>query len=163
MVSHGSAEFFLPFPCEFLFERIMAKKKYGVRGMLEYTAVLKAGNAKLHVHFTGGNLSGYGVIPAYFVTDNAVVQHIIEQSEEFKRGKISLLRTYADAPSSEEVATTGEDGKAEGASLEVVAMKSLADAKEYLVEQFGEKPSGLRSKDAVLAAGVRHGVQFEIG
>lgn len=71
------------------------KKKivtYGVPGMLEWHALLKIGNSHLRINFTGGSLSGYGVTPATFTTDNAALQRIIEQSNEFKSKRIKIVK-----------------------------------------------------------------------
>lgn len=68
------------------------KKTYGVSGFMEWKALLKCGKATVSVHFSGGSLTGYGVTPAMFTTENPLKQALIENSREFKSGKIFLLR-----------------------------------------------------------------------
>lgn len=68
------------------------RKTYGVSGYMEWVALLECGKATVKVHFSGGSLTGYGVTPAEFTTQNPMTQAIIENSKEFKSGKIFLLR-----------------------------------------------------------------------
>lgn len=68
------------------------RKTYGVSGYMEWVALIECGKATVKVHFSGGSLTGYGVTPAEFTTQNPMTQAIIENSKEFKRGKIFLLR-----------------------------------------------------------------------
>ena len=59
---------------------------------MEWVALIECGKATVKVHFSGGSLTGYGVTPAEFTTQNPMTQEIIENSKEFKSGKIFLLR-----------------------------------------------------------------------
>lgn len=68
------------------------RKTYGVSGYMEWVALIECGKATVKVHFSGGSLTGYGVTPAEFTTQNPMTQAIIENSKEFKSGKIILLR-----------------------------------------------------------------------
>lgn len=68
------------------------RKTYGVCGYMEWVALIECGKATVKVHFSGGSLTGYGVTPAEFTTQNPMTQAIIENSKEFKSGKIYLLR-----------------------------------------------------------------------
>ena len=68
------------------------KKTYGVQGYMEWQALIRCGKATLTVHFSGGSLTGYGVTPAEFTTENPMTQAIIENSDYFKKGKIFLMR-----------------------------------------------------------------------
>lgn len=67
------------------------KKIYGVEGMMEWNALISAGNCTVRVHFSGGTVTGYGVTPATFTTGNPAVMHLIEHSIWFRSGKIKLL------------------------------------------------------------------------
>jgi len=69
------------------------KKTYGVNGMMEWNAIIPAGRTTVRVHFTGGTVTGYGVSPATFTTDNPAVIHLIEHSHWFRNRKILLLKT----------------------------------------------------------------------
>ncbi len=73
----------------------MKKKRitYGVSGMMEYQAVIKVGRNNMKVLFTDGSISAMGVNPATFTTENYMVQHAIENSTDFKRGRIKVVNT----------------------------------------------------------------------
>ncbi len=83
------------------------KKTYGVHGLMEWSAIVGNGNVSVRVEFTGGSVTGYGVSPAEYTTDNPVVQTLIEESSYFKNGRISLLSGYAG------VAATAEPKKSD--------------------------------------------------
>ena len=68
------------------------KKTYGVQGYMEWQSLIRCGKATVTVHFSGGSLTGYGVTPAEFTTENPMTQAIIENSDYFKKGKIFLMR-----------------------------------------------------------------------
>lgn len=67
------------------------KRVYGVEGMMEWNALIPAGRSTLRVHFSGGTISGYGVTPARYETDNVAICHLIENSFWYKIGKIRRL------------------------------------------------------------------------
>lgn len=78
----------------------IAKKTYGVYGMTEWhiqlpTGLNDPGLSHFNISFTGGQLTGYGVAPATFTTDDPFVQKVIESSIHFSKGKkrIHLLKT----------------------------------------------------------------------
>lgn len=58
---------------------------------MDWTTQIKVGKATVSVHFTGGALTAYGVTPAKFSTSNTFFQNVIENSEQFKSGRIQLL------------------------------------------------------------------------
>lgn len=70
------------------------RKTYAVNGIMEWVALINAGKAQMKVHFSGGSLTGYGVTPATFTTEDPMKQAIIENSHYFKSGKIYLSRDY---------------------------------------------------------------------
>ena len=59
---------------------------------MTYQAVFKSGNAKVVVMFTDGSMTASGKRPATFTTDSLWLQHIIENSDEFKKGFIYRYR-----------------------------------------------------------------------
>lgn len=77
------------------------KATYGVSGMMEWIALIPAGQNIVRVRFSGGSLSGYGVTPATFTTANPVVMRLIEESGYFRRGKIRLLNKEYEAVASD--------------------------------------------------------------
>lgn len=71
----------------------MIRKTYGVSGLMDWTTQIKAGKGAVSVHFTGGALTAYGVTPAKFSTANPFFQNVIENSDQFKNGRIQLIGT----------------------------------------------------------------------
>ncbi len=61
--------------------------------MMEYQAVIKVGKGAIKVLFSDGSMSAMGVKPATYVTDSFMIQHAIENSMDFKRGKIIKVNT----------------------------------------------------------------------
>ena len=73
--------------------KTMKKKRitYGVIGMMEYQAIIKIGRATLKVMFTDGSITALGQNPAQYTTADFLVQHAIENSSDFKRGRIKVV------------------------------------------------------------------------
>ena len=73
----------------------MNKKKitYGVSGMMEYQAVVKVGKKNVSINFSDGSISAMGTNPATYTTDTIIIQNAIEASSDFKRGRISIVRS----------------------------------------------------------------------
>lgn len=61
--------------------------------MMEYQATIRVGRAMMKVPFSDGTMTAMGVNPAKFTTDNYMVQHAIEQSGDYKRGRIYKVST----------------------------------------------------------------------
>ena len=72
----------------------MKKKRitYGVPGMMEYQSLIRLGRGTLKVNFSGGSMNAIGVTPATFTTSNFLIQQAIENSSEYKRGRIRIER-----------------------------------------------------------------------
>lgn len=167
----------------------MKKQKitYGVNGMMEFQAVIKVGKTNLKVQFSDGSFNASSRKPATFTTDNLIVQHAIENSNEFKHGLIHKISTVelneevkvlrngpkalnepipieinADGtqkPASE----TAEDASetAEDASeLKQVEVHCNDDAKDYLADNFGVSKSKLRNKDIIASVAATYGIEF---
>lgn len=144
----------------------MKKKTYGVSGLMEWQARIHCGKAVIVVPFTGGTLTGYGVSPAEYTTDNVVVQRVIEGSDYFRSGRIRLLREIEIASNAEQSAKveataveTHEAPRAEG--MENVSVASMEDARAYLLERFSDvSASQLRSKKAIAECARVHNIAF---
>ena len=61
--------------------------------MMEYQSIIKIGRATLKVLFTDGSMNAIGQNPAKYTTSDFLVQHAIENSSEFKRGRITVVDT----------------------------------------------------------------------
>lgn len=69
------------------------RKTYGIKGFMEYQAVIKVGKSRMKVPFTDGAMTAMGVVPCTFTTERFMVQHAIENSDEFKRGLIYIVNS----------------------------------------------------------------------
>ena len=72
-------------------EYMKIKKRYEVRGMMEWHPVFRAGRTRLQVSFTGGHLCGGACTPAAYETSDSVVQAVIEASAAFRSGRINVV------------------------------------------------------------------------
>lgn len=154
-------------------------KTYGVRGLMECVCNIPVGKTHLAVEFSGGVLTQYGNTPAKFTTDDRLKQAIIENSKQYKDGRITLLSCVQsnadetrqvegrqDAPVDEargdgvkDIADTANDNAKDG--NEVVEVASLDDAKDYLNQKHGVAVRNLRSRQAILDAAKEYGIVFK--
>ncbi|MCH5217329.1 MAG: hypothetical protein J1F07_02055 [Muribaculaceae bacterium] len=76
-------------------EKGLKSKTYIVRGLMEWEIVFPTGHALLpevKVRFEGGQITGYGVAPARYTTDEPLIQRLIESSRWYKSGRIKLQK-----------------------------------------------------------------------
>lgn len=150
-------------------------KTYGVNGLMEWEALIPSGKITLAVQFTGGTLTGYGVTPALFSTDNPIFQQIIERSNYFKSGRIKIIRTVeteAPAPLRSPVATPvappkespAQDTAAmvdgDGGDVRRVEVTDRSMAKNYMMDNYGLSPNTLRSRAEIERAAKARGIEF---
>ena len=69
----------------------MIRKTYAARGMIDWQMALNIKGAIIKICFSGGSMGSNGVIPAKYVTDNEVIQYLIEQCPEYEAGRIYLI------------------------------------------------------------------------
>lgn len=148
----------------------MIRKTYGVTGLMDWAANIKAGKATVNVHFTGGALTAYGVTPATYSTSNPLFQIVIENSDYYKSGRITLLREMevaGDTPVKTQKASsateTNDADVNDTEGLKEVEVADKNDAIEYLKENYPEKGYGavkLRTKSAFDAACAEHRIKF---
>lgn len=74
----------------------MAKKTYGIYGLMEWRGNFRLGNSTVVIDFSGGAFTGLGHSPATFTTADAALQHIIESSTHFRSGKVKRITTLRD-------------------------------------------------------------------
>lgn len=77
-------------------------KTYGIHNLLEWHGTIHSHGATMKIDFTNGTTTAYGVAPATFMTKDEFTQHFIENSDEFKSGRIKLIRKVQVAGDSEE-------------------------------------------------------------
>lgn len=140
--------------------------------MVEWHASLRVGANIIKVAFSGGSATAYGVTPAMFTTENAATQHLIEQTREFKSGRIVLLRVDRIAEPEEVVVTTvkvaeGEESPedaeasvASGVELREVAVTCTDDAREWLMSEFGINKTKVRTRAQIDAMAASRGIKF---
>lgn len=126
------------------------KKRYEVKGMMEWHPMFVAGRARVRVSFTGGHLGEGCVAPARFETSDPVVQRLIEKSAAFRSGRIRL-KAEAEAgavtspaaqeasgpqeallPPEEAPALASGSASAGDEKLETIEFDSMEEAREYL-------------------------------
>lgn len=144
--------------------RNVFKKTYGVSGLIDWQAQIKAGKATLVVTFTGGGLTSYGVTPAQYTTENLLYQRIIENSKEFASGKIKLLRSVKlDEPEKGINAVTDYDVVQKVVpkvkKQEVLSVYNCSDARIWLKEHKNISVVG-KSKADIVEIATANGVSF---
>lgn len=70
------------------------KKTYAIHTLAEKHTTFYLGKTKVHVSFTGGQVTKNGVNPATFTTSDPIVQLAIERSKEFENGAVTVLAQY---------------------------------------------------------------------
>ncbi len=106
--------------------------------MMEYQSIIKIGRATLKVMFSDGSMTAYGQNPAKFTTSNFIVQHAIENSSDFKKGRIMVVDTIElddevhiernpTLPSSQAAQSEAEAKSVEATAAKVVETQDTAD------------------------------------
>ncbi len=149
--------------------------------MMEYQAVIKVGRNNMKVNFSDGSVSAMGVNPATFTTENFMVQHAIENSSDYKRGRIKTVnvielnedlciesnnaevKTENETAEVSEAKAGSEDTSTETEPVEAepaieVEFACNDDAKDYLEQSFGYVRSKLRNREDIINAGKAHNV-----
>lgn len=164
-------------------DKTKTKTTYGVYNLIEWQALLGAGRARVKVPFTGGSITTQGVTPATYTTENPVIQFAIERSPEFRSGKIKVVRRVrlegeieiernASGPTDGGNVRMDEEesGDTDGAHTEDVAAQAPGpermeftcndDAKDWLEQKWGFVRSKLRTREDIVTAGRRKGVEI---
>ena len=137
---------------------------YGVSGVMEWNALIRVGEGVISIPFRHGSYTGFSSQSAEYRTDSPFYQMIIENSALFKEGKIHIINDYRDKPThiskEEPTENIGYNEEEDTSTLEEVVIPSQEDAKAYLIEKFGFKSQGLRSKTAIREAAKNNGIKF---
>lgn len=141
----------------------MKKKRitYGVSGMMEYQVVVKIGKSSMKVLFSDGSVSAMGVNPATYTTDSFIVQQAIENSYEYKRGRIKTVNVIE---LDEEMRVERNKTKAEEDAMVVskAEVKVEAEAEAKLAEETGgESEESEESEESSEAAVAPEGTEIE--
>lgn len=128
----------------------------------------------MNVSFRGGTVTGYGVAPAMFTTKDEFTQYVIENSEQYKKKRIFLVRervvpgtenTQTPKPQeTEEVVdtpvTVGSPSTEEDTKEKTVEVTDWDDAREYIANNCGVARRYMRSHAAVLQYAAENNVKF---
>lgn len=136
-------------------------KTYGAKGFMEWKPQIKVGHAIFNFTFSGGTLTGYGVTPALYTTDNKVYQAVIENSDYFKQGKIILVRQVNNGDG-ENSATSEALDYGKTMDNKEIEVKCIEDARQILIDEYGVQPMRLTSKKSIMDTGKANGVKFVI-
>ncbi len=144
-------------------------KTYGAPGLMEWQAQIKAGKATFNFCFSGGTLTGYGVTPALYTTDNKVYQAIIEHSNYFLSGKITLVRTIenedetAEASPVDDANTIETKEESDNDGLKEIKVADFEAARQILINDYRVAPSKILTEAKLKSAAKAKGVKFVIG
>lgn len=153
----------------------MKQVTYGVADLIDWNARIPVGKACMSVHFTGGALTKYGVTPAEFTTSDPFTQRVIEDSDYFRSGRITVLRSVGRPdvhPASRKEGVAEQKAFAEAVlpvvetvnppsgEVKEVEASCLEDAMEYLRAHFAVPTYRLRNMAVVRDIAASHGVRF---
>lgn len=155
----------------------MKIKTYGIKGLLEWYGTVTCNGVAMKVAFTNGSVTAMGVAPATFTTKDELTQFVIENSEQYKKGRITLVRTTekpdpvthsAPSPVSNNVAngSDGSNGRGNIPTVRTVDVPDKAAAIDWLKENYpgnGYTTTKLGNQKAFGAACAECGVVFNIG
>lgn len=126
--------------------------------MMEWHPVFVAGKARIRVSFTGGHLCSGGNTAASYETDDPVVQKVIENSAQFRSGKIRNVRRNAPLSMQKENNPGGESGN----ELKEMKFATIGQAEDFLTREKGVSPLVLVSDDATLRTAESLGIKIVI-
>lgn len=139
----------------------MIVKIYGVDGMLEWHALIPAGNQMLNLEFSEGKVSGYGTSPARYRTMDPVVQRAIEASPCFKSGRIRLLETIGSNTSIKRNAETAKRGdEIAEKSIRIINAADLGMARSELMAATGVPASAVRTRAEIESVAKSNGIKI---
>lgn len=154
----------------------MSKKvTYGVYGLIDWTARIPIGKARLSVQFQGGALTKYGTTPAEFTTSDPFTQRVIEDSDYYRSKKIVTLRSQGTheqpkpsrrlqqptLPLQQEPDSSEKEAKVGGKAAETMTMP-LEDAIDYLHNRFGVNTAAMRTPAQAKETARQYGITLNI-
>lgn len=140
------------------------KKKitYEIHGQIERNSYFRIGKALVRIEFTGGSINSTGVYPAYYVTENALFQQAIENSDAFrngeiKRGRVELIKEPCDIAGKDE----GDTYPVENALDTFSEVSNMQQARSVLMsEPYNCTLAQLQNKNMIKAVALEKGVTF---
>ena len=135
---------------------------YEIHGQIERNCYFRIGKALVRIEFGGGSINSTGVYPACYVTENALFQKAIENSEifrngEIKRGKVELIKEPGD-----DVALGGNGNDAAEDGVKVYSdVTNMQQARTLLMNPpYNCSLAQLQNKNAVKAVAQDMAVSF---
>lgn len=149
----------------------MKIKTYGIKGLLEWYGTVTCNGVAMKVAFTNGSVTAMGVAPATFTTKDELTQFVIENSEQYKKGRITLVHTTEKpdpvTPPSPTPAPAASNAEPTPPNVRTVDVPDKAAAIEWLKENYPDKgyttTKLTRSKEEFNNACAECGVVFNIG
>ena len=135
---------------------------YEIHGQIERNCYFRIGKALVRIEFSGGSINSTGVYPAFYVTENALFQKAIENSEifrngEIKRGKVELIKE----PGDDVVLDGGENNVAADGVKVCPDVTNMQQARTLLMNPpYNCSLAQLQNKNAVRAVAQERGVSF---
>lgn len=123
-------------------------KRYEVRGAMEYSLPIKFGQRYIRVTFTGGCVNSQRTEPASVLVGSPLIQSLIEESKEYKRGIIKLAS----------IIETEEKSAEEGDVYDDIT--TVQQARTLLVGKYKQDIAFVQNKKQVLGVAERLGVKF---
>lgn len=129
----------------------MITKTYAINGVLERFIPARVGKGIVQLHFSGGSIDNKANRPAQLTTSNSAEQSIIENTPEFKRGIIKIIKTYGQA----EV----RDKQISVSATAIESVTNLQGARQYLMAN-GFELKDVATKADVLEAAKKLNITF---
>lgn len=136
-----------------------------MEGLLEWHGSVNCGGVRMKVAFTNGSATAWGVAPATYTTEDELTQHIMENSDMFKDGRIKVIRSVQLGPSAEVTEKTVTDIKEvrkvvpEEKLREIEDVYNCSDARIWLKEHKNVSVVG-KSKAEIIEIAAKNGVKF---
>ena len=135
------------------------KKRYEVKGMMEWHPLFKVGRSTLRVSFTGGHLCGGACTPASYETSDPVVQRVIESSEAYRSKRISLVGEYGrEASQSPTEPNYGREASQPPTESNTFEYSNEEDIYEYLQHECGVSVDDLSVEGSCYEVAKRLGI-----
>ena len=131
-----------------LFNKIImiTKKTYAANGFVEWSVSIPLSGNSINIPFSGGSFTELGVNPATFSTANPLIQSAIENSLQYKDGRITVLKVL-EIPSDEDKTVVSKDDSKSKVYRDVTNMQQ---AKELLRIEYGVSLAELQTKKDVI-------------
>lgn len=130
---------------------------YEIHGQIERNCYFRIGKALVRIEFAGGSINSTGVYPAYYVTENALFQKAIENSEIFRNGEIKRGKVEIIGQERDEVEPESNDAGMHS----YPEVTNMQQARGVLMNTpYNCTLAQLQSKNAIKAVAKESGVEF---